>query len=432
MVAGLLGRDEVVKEDLNDIEFKAVCALKDGKYTFIYNNEFFTNYLSEYENIIQQWTNQRDLFPYPIDGIVISFPLEYRDKLGVNDHDPEWSIAIKFVPEEATTTIEDIIWQVGKTGSVTPVGILKPVKLSGATVKRVSLYNAGNVIEKKLGIGAVISIHRAGDIIPEISKLIVPSENEITLPNQCPACGSALEFDGVTLYCTNFSCKAKLIRLLDHHLKLLKIKHVGRATIDSFADQGFTIIDLICFVRQFGNDKEKIEPFGFNHGSRSHEIFLNAFNSIKEIDYSLIPVFLGINNVGKKLAKLVSLFYNGTEVDWKHQERALVDLFTRPETKASINNVVERLESVGIEIIYPIEVSDKKVVRAELTGSPKPRWKTKEEFRAECNVVEASLSDDNCDYLITDDYNSNSGKMVTAKKKGITIITYEDFAKMGI
>ena len=430
MVAGILGRDELT-DDLNDLELFPVCRLINGKYVEnLKNSDFEFHPISSYLFILQKWIELRKTIDYQLDGMVISFPAEYRDKLGVNDHDLEFSLAIKFVPEEAISEILDIEWGVGKSGELTPVGILKPVVLAGTTVKRVSLYNVGNVINKQLGPSAIVSIQKSGDIIPEVKSVITPATIPAIIPFVCPSCGGELELNEIHLICPNPICKAKLIRLLDYHMKVLKLKGVGRATIDTFADNGFTIIDLIEFVRLNGNNKDDIEPYGFKYGSRSHKIFIDIFNNIKSIDFELIPILLGINDVGKKLSKLISLFYNGDDVSFANQERALVELLKKEETKNAINNMISRLEYVGIEVIKPKKQKDMKTIKAELTGSPKESgWPTKDEFRKEFGVEEAPLSNPDCEFLVTDDYHSTSNKMKTANKKGIEIITYSDFAK---
>ena len=430
MVAGILGRDELT-DDLNDLELFPVCRLINGKYVEnLKNSDFEFHPISSYLFILQKWIELRKTIDYQLDGMVISFPAEYRDKLGVNDHDLEFSLAIKFVPEEAISEILDIEWGVGKSGELTPVGILKPVVLAGTTVKRVSLYNVGNVINKQLGPSAIVSIQKSGDIIPEVKSVITPATIPAIIPSICPSCGGELDLNEIHLICPNPICKSKLVRLLDYHMKVLKLKGVGRATIDTFADQGFTIIDLIEFVRLNGNNKDDIEPYGFKYGSRSHKIFIDIFNNIKSIDFELIPILLGINDVGKKLSKLISLFYNGEKVNFANQERALVELLKKEETKNEINKIISRLECVGIEVIKPIKSKDMKTIKAELTGSPKESgWPTKDEFRKEFNVEETSLSNPDCEFLVTDDYHSTSNKMKTANKKGIEIITYSDFAK---
>jgi DNA ligase (NAD+) len=431
IVAGILGRDEK-SNDLNDISLQPVCRLLNSKNISIpENNDFFYDYIYNYKTILQEWINKRDSFKYQLDGIVISFPIEYREKLGVNDHDPEWSIAIKFIPDVATTTINDIKWFVGKTGELTPVGLLNPVILAGTTVQRVSLYNLGYVVKNNLGSGAMISLAKAGDIIPEIQTIISPATDNLNIPINCPSCGKELVTNDIHLVCVNNQCKERLVGLLNYQMKLLKLKRVGEKTIEIFAEKGFDIVNLIYYVRKFGNTKD-IEKFGFKFRSRSLEIFYNAFISIQSIDYDLIPIFLGIENVGRKISKQIMNYYLNESYDFSHHERNLIELFKTKEIKEKVFDIIKLLEETGINIIYPNKniMQDKKVTFAELTGSPKNAgWKTKEEFKSEMNVEEYSLSSPQCEYLITDSYESTSSKMKVAKQKGIKIITYSDFKR---
>lgn len=429
-VAGILGTDDIT-DSLKDLTVKQVCVIHNGEYKPTRNRDFYVTDIYQYKSLLDFWITNRDSFEYQLDGMVITFPVEFRKKLGANDHDPNWSLAIKFVPEEATTTIIDIEWGVGKTGELTPVGILDPVQLAGTKVSRVSLYNIGNVINKGLAPGALISIQKAGDIIPEVKTVIVPASIPASIPTYCPSCGSILKRDAIHLTCMNITCKAKLVRLLANHMKVLKLKGAGQASIDLFAEAGFTIVDLICFVRENGNNKTKMEQFGFTYGSRSCEIFVNIFKNIKSIDFSILPIFLGINNVGKKLSIQVAKYYYGMTPDWSNQDSALVTIFEETKTKFAILTMVERLKKSGIEIIYPeIKATNNNAIKAELTGSPKNfGWNTKEEFMTEMEIEEASLSDSDCQFLITDDYHSKTSKMKNAAARGITIISYIDFAK---
>ena len=136
----------------------------------------------DYVTTLKAYEMLREEYSYQLDGVVFTFPVEYRDLLGENDHDPEWAVAIKFVPAEVVTTVEGIEWNLSKRGEIIPTLLLKPVFLDGSTVSRASGYNAKYVIEKGIGKGALVSIAKAGDIIPEIQKVIAPSSENAPLP----------------------------------------------------------------------------------------------------------------------------------------------------------------------------------------------------------------------------------------------------------
>lgn len=190
LVAGILGRDEYVKEMVADINLLPVRILHNSKDLSIsslgiLNHEPFDNSLYKtfefskvnYINVINDMINLRKDFEYPLDGIVFSFPYQYREILGENDHDPDWAIAVKFIPDEVISTVIDIEWNIGKTGEFTPVILIEPVNLAGTTVKRVSGYNAGYIVNNNIQIGTIVSVQKAGDIVPEVKKIIYTPEN---------------------------------------------------------------------------------------------------------------------------------------------------------------------------------------------------------------------------------------------------------------
>jgi len=182
-VAGVIGKDDFNVEKVSELVLMPVAMLVDGKQTSLENLNFkddniiskvthqHTTKLQDYISCVKLLESLRDNFEYQLDGIVFSFPYEHRDLLGVNSHDPEYSIAIKFPPEEAVTMVTGIEWSVSKTGELIPVILLKPVQLAGTTVKRVSGYNAGYIVNNKIKEGTVLSLHKSGDIIPEVSKV---------------------------------------------------------------------------------------------------------------------------------------------------------------------------------------------------------------------------------------------------------------------
>jgi|GEM_PF-748116 len=438
-VAGLLGSDDEDK-NVKYLEVKALAFILNGKHLnpLLFDKEFNTNSyikektLDDYKNYIKQIENEREDYPYQIDGIVISFLDKYRHILGENDHDPEWAIAIKLLPEEVHAEIENIEWNVGKTGELIPVLLITPIELAGTIVKRISGYNAGYVITNKLGKGAIINIHKAGDIIPEVQSVVKQGSLPI-LPQTCPICGEKTSFEeNIHLMCNNNSCPGKMKKRLMTSIKTLEIKGIGPAIIERFSEDFTNMIDLLCWVKEKGNTKE-IESYGFKLGSRSHELFLKSFNKIEELSYAQVILLLGYDNVGIKLCEQVAKDHCGMMPNYSGHDRSLVSLLNKEETKCIITDAINRLKGIGINITSPKEEkATEDSIFVVMTGSPKPTWKTKEEFIAKFSgklVDVDSLSDERCMYLITDSYGSTSSKMKIAKKKNIKIITYEDFFK---
>jgi len=441
-VAGVLSKDDYNEEKVNELTLIPIHYILNGKHIephyFSLNHIFYNNYLqyfkdNEYEKTIKLYEELRSKFDYQLDGVVLSFNEQYREKLGVTSKVPEWGIAIKFVPMEVSTTVEGIEWNVSKRGELAPVVLLKPVFLDGSTVKRASVYNAGYVIDNKLAKDAVVSVAKKGDIIPAIQSVIVPSINLVELPSNCPTCNSKTEFDGIHLMCTNIDCVGKIIKQLASAVKILKLKDIGEKTIEPFAKDFKNMYELIKWVRLEGNTVSgNIDQYGIKYGSRSHEIFLKAFNNIKSLTYAQIIQILGYENVGDKLSIQLAREHAGLDFDYSNLEKALVAKLRSEEESNFIKEVVNGLENLGIKVDRPqikIKNDMEKTIYVCLTGSPKSAgYKTKEEFMAAFpSLVETSLTDSKCNFLITDSYNSTSSKMKVATKKEIEIKTYEDF-----
>jgi NAD-dependent DNA ligase len=385
-----------------------------------------------YIDVIKAHENLRKTYPYQLDGVVISFPIEFRSILGENDHDPEWALAVKFVPVQVVTEVEGIEWNLSKRGEIIPTLLLKPVLLDGSTVRRASGYNAGYLVEKEIGRGALVSIAKAGDIIPEIQKVIVPAaETPINLfPNVCPACGSNVFFNQVHLVCVNDNCTGRIAKQLAYAVKILEIKGIGEKTIEPFARDYKNMFELMVAVLNGSYRKEfEIEKYGIKYDSRSHQLFQEAFNNIKSLTYVQVIQMLGYDNVGEKLSIQLAREHAGLDYDYANLERALVSKLRSPEVSDYIKNVVTVLENLGITIDRPKKKEASGTIYVCMTGSPKSfGFATKADFISKFPMVEeVSISDKKCQYLITDDYNSTSNKMGVANKKGIKIFTYGDF-----
>jgi NAD-dependent DNA ligase len=438
-VAGVISKDDYDEVKVSELHIVPLHYLLNGKQIsskhFIHN-AFFEDWdtemiFTDYVDIVKQHEELRKTINYQLDGVVISFPVTVREDLGENDHDPEWALAVKFVPIETITEVEGIEWNISKRGELVPTLLLKPVFLDGSTVRRASGYNASYVLNNKLGSGAKVSIAKAGDIIPEIQKVITPSLSNVwqSFPTTCPHCGSVIEYDSVHLSCPNEKCFGRIAKQLTGALKTLDIMRIGEKTVEPFARDFENMYELIKWARTEGETVSgNIDQYGIPFGSRSHEIFIQAFKNIRSLTYEQVIQMLGYDNVGKKLSTQLSREHAGLNYDYAHLERALVAKLRSPEVSDNIKSVVDGLESLGITIDRPkAEIIDKGATGVCMTGSPKAfGFATKAEFLAKHpNLYEADLKD--ASFLVTDDLNSTSSKMKTAEKKGIGIKTYGDF-----
>ena len=384
----------------------------------------------DYKQTIQMWEEQRKELPYLLDGVVISFPIRHRATLGQNSHDPEWAIAIKFVPVETITEVEGIEWNISKRGEIIPTMLLKPVFLDGSTVRRASGYNAGYVLGKKLGTGARVSIAKAGDIIPEIQKVVVPSKSNVwqSFPTNCPHCNSELSYDTVHLHCPNENCQGRVAKQLSGAVKVLDIKNVGEKTIEPFAKDFKNIYEVMVWVYTYGMTPD-IEKYGMKYNSRSHQIFTKAFLNVKSLTYEKVIQMLGYDNVGKKISEQLALEHAGLEYNYAHLEKALVAKLRSDKISNYIKKVVAVLESWNVTIDRPKPLQSKEGLGIVMTGSPKAfGFTTKAEFLAKNpQLYETKLNAPDCKYLVTDDLGSTSSKMKQAEKKGIEITLYKQF-----
>jgi len=383
----------------------------------------------DYVKCIKEMETLRETFEIPLDGVVLSVPYDFRGTLGENEHDPEWAIAIKFVPDEVVTKVVGLEWNISKTGEFTPVVLLNPVELAGTIVKRASGYNAGYIVTNHIGPNAIVSIAKAGDIIPEIQSISVESDETFLRPHICPHCNSYLDFDGIHLTCPNDLCQGKIAKKLATACTSLDLKNVGGKTIEPFAADFNNMCEVMIWVLMFGDSKE-IEQYDIKYQSRSHEIFLNAFKNIKSLTYEQVIISLGFDNVGRKLSLQIAREHCGLVPDYSGLERALVTMLHERDVEDQIKNAVTVLERLGITIDKPKEeMVTKDTVYVCMTGSPKIfGFPTKAEFITKFpNLVDVEISDKRCQFLITDSYSSTSSKMKTAEKKGITIKTYGDY-----
>ena len=270
------------------------------------NNKFKTEKLcvtSDIEQIIAEIQSvDRDSLDFDIDGMVIKVnDYELRSRLGYTDKFPRWAIAYKFEAEETTTTVRDVIWQVGRTGKLTPLAVLDPVELCGATVKRATLNNYGDILRKNVRIGSTVFIRRSNDVIPEIlSAVDGTGSGEIAMPTVCPDCGAPVEMRGAHLFCTNpDGCRTRTIAQLAHFASkdCMDIDGLSSNTLSKFHDYlGVrSPADIYKLTRE---DLLTLEAFK----DKKADKLLASIERSKDIGLSAYINALGIPNVGKKLA----------------------------------------------------------------------------------------------------------------------------------
>ena len=268
----------------------------------------------EFIEIIDRVAEERDGLDFLIDGMVIKVcDFAQREQLGYTEKFPRWAMAYKFAAEEATTTIESVTWEVGRTGKLTPVAHVEPVDLCGVTVSNATLNNWDDICRKRVGIGSRVFIRRSNDVIPEILGA-VPGDTPkapVEKPEVCPFCGAHVEHRGVHLYCTNpLSCRPQIISRLAHFASR------DAMDIDTFADktaeQLFSELNVATIPELYTLRRERLLDLeGF--GEKKAQNLLTALENSKHRPLSAFLNALGIPNVGVKTARDLSLTFGSLE-----------------------------------------------------------------------------------------------------------------------
>ena len=307
---------DMIFYDVNYLSDNDVRSQQQG-IKWLKENKFKTEILkvsSDIEDLISHIKSvDRDSLDFDIDGMVIKVDdYALRDSLGYTDKFPRWAIAYKFEAEETTTVVKDIIWQVGRTGKLTPLALLEPVELCGATVKRATLNNYGDILRKKVRKGSTVFIRRSNDVIPEILSAVEGTgSGEIEKPMICPDCGAPVKEIGAHLFCTNpDGCRTRIIANLSHFVEKdwMDIDGLSTNTLGKFHDylgvkEPYEIYDITR------DDLLGLESFK----DKKADKLLASIEASKHVKLSAYINALGIPNVGKKLAYDLAKIYGNVE-----------------------------------------------------------------------------------------------------------------------
>ncbi len=266
--------------------------------------------VAEIMSYIAEMTEKRHQLPYDTDGIVVKLAnLALRQELGMTSKYPRWAIAYKFPPEQAETTVEDIIIGVGRTGALTPTAVLTPTKLAGSVISRATLHNEDMIAAKDIRVGDRVLIHKAGDVIPEVARVLPeqrPGDSQpFVMPQVCPECGgAALRLPGEAVRrCTNPDCPAKLRELLQHFAgkKAMNIDGLGPAIINLLLEQGLvkSLPDL------YRLQKEQLAALP-GLGIKSAAKLLEQLEKSKEAPLGRLLFALGIRHVGERAGRVLA------------------------------------------------------------------------------------------------------------------------------
>lgn len=397
-----------------------------------------------WEFIIKYESKRNDL-PYDIDGVVIKVnDLDLQQELGNTVKIPRWEVAYKFPPEEVQTVINEIEWSVGRTGVITPTAIMDPVLLAGSMVQRATLNNVDNIRRKDIRLKDTVYLHKAGDIIPEITAVNLDKRNNeskpLDIPTVCPSCQSELvRLDGeVALRCVNLDCPAQFLSHLEYFVSktAMDIKGLGPKQLNQLYNEGY-ITHFDDLYKLKSSDLEVLDKFKEKRINNLIEAINNSkFNSLERLLSGL-----GIPGIGSKIAAVLSSEFKNIDnllvADQEHLENIdtigqqlahnLVTFFNNPVTK----KLILELKLVGVNMDYlghdEVEIpdnffKDKKIV---ITGkfnnySRKDVQNLLTDLGAEINSAVSSKTD-----LLISGYDSGS-KLQKAENLNVRIMSEDD------
>lgn len=267
----------------------------------------------EAQKAIEKIGEDREKLSFGIDGAVMKVDsLSFREKLGTTYKVPRWAIAYKYPPEAKETTLKDIIWQVGRTGVITPMAILDPVKVAGSTISKTTLHNEDFIKDKDLKIGDTVIIQKQGDVIPEVIKVVTEKrtgkEIECEIPTVCPACGApAVREEGeAAIRCNGIECPAQLLRGIEHFVskECMDIEGLGYKIVEQLIERG--LINNIADI--YNLTLEEIASLKKN-GKKFASNLIESIEKSKEQDLFNVINALGIKQVGIKAAKVLARKY---------------------------------------------------------------------------------------------------------------------------
>ncbi len=392
----------------------------------------------------EEWDAKREKLPYEIDGVVIKVnSTAIQNELGYTAKAPRWAIAYKYPARQETTVVNDIIVQVGRTGTLTPVAVLEPVQVGGVTVSRSTLHNMDEIERLGLQIGDTVLIERAGEVIPHVLKVVKEGKNRkpFRMPKHCPECGSAIHHvEGEVAYrCVNAACPAKRKESLLHFAgrHAMDIDGLGDKIVDQLVDKGLVkdVADLYSLKLE---DLAALERMA----EKSAQNLLDEIEASKKNSLARLIYALGIQFVGERTAQLLAEHFSSLEELAAAKEEELEEVpEVGPKVAASIveffsepanRQLIKKLRKAGV---HP--TVEKRVVKSQklagktfvFTGSlaNRSREEAGELVVQNGGKVSGSVSK-KTDYVVVG--TDPGSKYDKAKELGVTILTEAEFEKL--
>ncbi|MBR3696910.1 MAG: NAD-dependent DNA ligase LigA [Clostridia bacterium] len=402
--------------------------------------------IQEVIQAINKIGEERERLSFGIDGAVVKVDnLEQRNVLGTTYKTPKWAIAYKYPPEAKETTLKDIICQVGRTGAITPMAILEPVKVAGSTISKTTLHNEDFIKEKDLRIGDKVVIQKAGDVIPEIVRSVkekrTGSEKKFFMPNVCPVCGAkAIREEGEAVTrCIGAECPAKLFRSIIHFASrdAMNITGLGENIIDILLEKKLisNIADLYSLTLDDISSLKK-------NGKKFAQNLIDSINSSKSNDFYRVLNGLGIMHIGVKAAKILAKKYknidnlmNSTITDLSSTDdigeimaNSIYEYFSQEQSIDLIN----KLKNAGVNFETNIEETEDNRFEGQvfvLTGSlEKYSRKEAQDIIEKFGGKTSSSVSRKTSYVLAGE--EAGSKLTKANELGIRIINEEEFEEL--
>lgn len=384
--------------------------------------------------------NRFDL-PFDIDGVVIKVDdFEQREILGYTAKTPKWSVAYKFPPEEKQSKLLDIELNVGRTGAITPVAVFEPILLAGTSVSRATLHNQDFIDEKNISIGDIITVRKAGDIIPEVVCVAEKiGTDTFKIPDKCPVCGSdVVKSEEAAIRCPNVDCPAQIFRSIVHFASkgAMDIDGLGPAIVDTLLDKG--LIKSVADLYELKvSDLVELEKFQ----EKSANNLVNAIEKSKSNSLDKLVFGLGIPNVGQASAKLLCDKFGDLDniMNATAEQVSEIDGFgdimaqsvVKAFSEAHMIKLVERLKSYGVNTSYEkVQIDNRFEGKTFVLTGTLPTLK-----RSEAKAIiekyggKASGSvSKKTDYVLAGE--EAGSKLTKAEQLGIKIISEQEFLDM--
>ncbi|NOX16893.1 MAG: NAD-dependent DNA ligase LigA [Chlorobi bacterium] len=403
--------------------------------------------INEVVEYCNYWETKREELPYEIDGVVVKVDsVEQQKILGSIAKSPRWATAFKFKAKQATTKLKKIIWQVGRTGAVTPVADLEPVFLAGSTISRATLHNIEEIERKDIREGDTVVIEKGGDVIPKVVKVVLekrpPESRPAQIPDRCPVCNSALfkPEEEVAIYCANQICPAQVKGSIIHFASrgAMDIDGLGESLINLFVDLGY----LKSYADIYYLNEKREELISLERlGEKSVDNLLAAIEESKERPFAKKLFALGIRYVGSGAARLLAENFDSLDDLMKADSEKLEDIpDIGPRISESVKSffsneenlaVIKRLKDAGLKFEREkTETSDLfKGKSFVLTGTlpTMTREEAGELILKNGGTVSSSVSKKTGFVLAGEKAGS---KLAKAEKLGVKIITEKEFLEM--